>query len=160
MYAPGVYAGVELSGGVPNTIYQVFLMTVFITVIYTVGWMNHHFCKDEKMGKIKKAVCGGLLMLALFLILVEKGTLKSSTSYQCYDYIVSGQADDYKAQMEERLSLLRNPELKNVELPAMNSDQGPLMHMEVMEDPNEWTNTVVKQFFGKESVIEVPRSER
>lgn len=160
MYAPGVYAGVELSGGVPNTIYQVFLMTVFITVIYTVGWMNHHFCKDEKMGKIKKAVCGGLLMLALFLILVEKGTLKSSTSYQCYDYIISGQADDYKAQMEERLSLLRNPELKNVELPAMNSDQGPLMHMEVMEDPNEWTNTVVKQFFGKESVIEVPRSER
>ena len=159
MYAPGVYAGVELSGGVPNTIYQVFLMTVFITVIYTVGWMNPHFCKDEKMGKIKKAVCGGLLMLALFLILVEKGTLKSSTSYQCYDYIVSGQADDYKAQMEERLSLLRNPELKNVELPAMNSDQGPLMHMEVMEDPNEWTNTVVKQFFGKESVIEVPRSE-
>ena len=160
MYAPGVYAGVELSGGVPNTIYQVFLMTVFITVIYTVGWMNHHFCKDEKMGKIKKAVCGGLLMLALFLILVEKGTLKSSTSYQCYDYIVSGQADDYKAQMEERLSLLRNPELKNVKLPAMNSDQGPLMHMEVMEDPKEWTNTVVKQFFGKESVIEVPRSER
>lgn len=160
MYAPGVYAGVELSGGVPNTIYQVFLMTVFITVIYTVGWMNHHFCKDEKMGKIKKAVCGGLLMLALFLILVEKGTLKSSMSYQCYDYIVSGQADDYKAQMEERLSLLRNPELKNVELPAMNSDQGPLMHMEVIEDPNEWTNTVVKQFFGKESVIEVPRSER
>lgn len=160
MYAPGVYAGVELSGGVPNTIYQVFLMTVFITVIYTVGWMNHHFCKDEKMGKIKKAVCGGLLMLALFLILVEKGTLKSSTSYQCYDYIVSGQADDYKAQMEERLSLLRNPKLKNVELPAMNSDQGPLMHMEVMEDPKEWTNTVVKQFFGKESVIEVPRSER
>lgn len=160
MYAPGVYAGVELSGGVPNTIYQVFLMTVFITVIYTVGWMNHHFCKDEKMGKIKKAVCGGLLMLALFLILVEKGTLKSSTSYQCYDYIVSGQADDYKAQMEERLSLLRNTELKNVELPAMNSDQGPLMHMEVMEDPKEWTNTVVKQFFGKESVIEVPRSER
>ena len=160
MYAPGVYAGVELSGGVPNTIYQVFLMTVFITVIYTVGWMNHHFCKDEKMGKIKKAVCGGLLMLALFLILVEKGTLKSSTSYQCYDYIVSGQADDYKAQMEERLSLLRNPELKNVELPAMNSDQGPLLHMEVMEDPKEWTNTVVKQFFGKESIIEVPRSER
>ncbi len=86
--------------------------------------------------------------------------MKESTSYECYTYIESGQADDYKAQMEERLSLLRNPELKNVELPAMNSDQGPLMHMEVMENPKEWTNTVVKQFSGKESVIEVPRSER
>ena len=61
--------------------------------------------------------------------------------------------------MEERLSLLRNPELKNVELPAMNPDQGPLMHMEVMEDPEKWTNTVAKQFFGKDSVIQVPRSE-
>ena len=63
--------------------------------------------------------------------------MKESTSYECYTYIESGQADDYKAQMEERFSLLRNPELKNVELPAMNSDQGPLMHMEVMEDPYE-----------------------
>lgn len=61
--------------------------------------------------------------------------------------------------MEERLSLLRNPELKNVERPAMNPDQGSLMHMEVMEDPEKWTNTVAKQFFGKESVIQVPRSE-
>ena len=72
--------------------------------------------------------------------------MKESTSYECYTYIESGQADDYKAQMEERLSLLRNPELKNVELPAMNSDQGPLMHMEVMEDPKEWTNTVVEYY--------------
>ncbi len=93
----------------------------------------------------------------MFLVLVEKGTLKNSTSYQCYDYIASGRADDYKMQMEERLDLLRNPELKNVRLPAMNSDQGPLMHMEVMEDPDEWTNKVVKEFFGKESVLEVPR---
>ena len=39
------------------------------------------------------------------------------------------------------------------------SDQGTLMHMEVMEDPEKWTNTVAKQFFGKESVIQVSRSE-
>ena len=41
----------------------------------------------------------------------------------------------------------------------MNPDQESLMHMEVMEDPEKWTNTVAKQFFGKESVIQVPRSE-
>lgn len=95
----------------------------------------------------------------IVILIANKGTLKKSTSYECYTYIESGQADDYKAQMEERLSLLRNPELKNVERPAMNPDQGSLMHMEVMEDPEKWTNTVAKQFFGKESVIQVPRSE-
>ncbi len=32
---------------------------------------------------------------------------------------------------------------------AFIPDQGPLMHMEVMEDPKEWTNTVVKHFLEK-----------
>lgn len=82
--------------------------------------------------------------------------MKESTSYECYTYIESGQADDYKAQMEERLSLLRNPELKNVERPAMNPDQGSLMHMEVMEDPEKWTNTVAKQFLEKKVLYKFP----
>lgn len=38
----------------------------------------------------------------------------------------------------------------------MNSDQGPLMHMEVMEDPKEWTNTVVKQFLEKKVLSKFP----
>ena len=81
--------------------------------------------------------------------------MKESTSYECYTYIESGQADDYKAQMEERFSLLRNPELKNVELPAMNSDQGPLMHMPVTSDENAFTNWVVKNFYRKDKVVMV-----
>lgn len=162
MYAPGLYAGVELSGGVPNTIFQVFLLTLFVSVIYFSGWIVAYQKRNGKTVFERNAyICEIVVILIAGCILIaNKGTLKESTSYKCYTYIESGQADDYKAQMEERLSLLRNPELKNVELPAMNSDQGPLMHMEVMEDPKEWTNTVVKQFFGKESVIEVPRSER
>ena len=162
MYAPGLYAGVELSGGVPNTIFQVFLLTLFVSVTYFSGWIVAYQKRNGKTVSERNAyICEIVVILIAGCILIaNKGTLKESTSYECYTYIESGQADDYKAQMEERLSLLRNTELKNVELPAMNSDQGPLMHMEVMEDPNEWTNTVVKQFFGKESVIEVPRSER
>ena len=123
--------------------------------------MKKRINKKIKIDQKRIAIFTGIVFqIAGCILIANKGILKESTSYECYTYIESGQADDYKAQMEERLSLLRNPELKNVELPAMNSDQGPLMHMEVMENPKEWTNTVVKQFFGKESVIEVPRSER
>lgn len=53
-----------------------------------------------------------VILIAGCILIANKGTLKESTSYECYTYIESGQADDYKAQMEERLSLLRNPELK------------------------------------------------
>ena len=62
-------------------------------------------------------------------------------------------------QMEERLELLLNPDLKEVELPAMNPEQGPLMHMEVMENPDAWTNTVAEQFFQKDKIIQVQRQQ-
>ncbi|MDO4294452.1 MAG: hypothetical protein Q4C65_14680, partial [Eubacteriales bacterium] len=106
-----------------------------------------------------KLRCGGILILGVACIWLypQKGTLKDSTFYKCYEYIASGQADDYRQQMEERLAILRDPAVKNAELPAMNADQGPLMHMEVTKDPEGWTNTVVRQFFQKESVVEVPR---
>ena len=90
---------------------------------------------------------------------LAKGTLKDTTFYKCYEYIASGQAEDYKDQMEERLAILRNQSLRSVELPAMNSDQGPLMHMEVLEDPEGWTNMVVCQFFQKDRVVQIPRKE-
>ena len=97
------------------------------------------------------------MLLCVIWVFLHKGTLKDTTFYECYDFIATGQAADYKAQMEERLAILLNPALEEVELPAMNSEQGPLMHMEVLEDPNGWTNSVVAQFYGKKRVVEVPR---
>ena len=70
---------------------------------------------------------------------------------------MSGQADDYKVQMEERQAILLDDDVSEVKLPAMNSDQGPLMHMEVTEDPEGWTNRVVRDFYRKSSVVEVKR---
>ena len=55
------------------------------------------------------------------------------------------------------MEILLDDTKKEVELPEMNSEQGPLMHMEVMEDPDAWTNMVVQQFFQKDRVVRVPR---
>lgn len=159
MFAPGIYAGVEVSGGVPNTIFQMFLLTFFADIVYIAGWGAAKYRQSGKSIEIIRIRCFALplFVLGLAVVFAQKGTLKSSTFYKCYEYITSGQADDYKAQMEERLAILLDPAQKDVELPAMNSDQGPLMHMEVMEDPEEWTNTVVRQFYQKDRVVRVPR---
>ena len=42
---------------------------------------------------------------------------------------------------------------------GQNQDQGPLMHMEVTEDPESWTNRVVRDFYRKSSVVEVERAQ-
>ena len=49
--------------------------------------------------------------------------------------------------------------VKDVVLPSINDWQGPLMHMPVTDNPEAWTNQKVKEFFGKQSVVAVPREE-
>lgn len=112
MYAPGIYAGVEVSGGVPNTIFQVFLLTFLAVLVYDVGWFCSRWKETLERNEVWKIRCWfmPLIMACLIFLLFNKGTLKDSTVYECYEYISSGQANDYKMQMEERLELLLNPD--------------------------------------------------
>lgn len=160
MFAPGIYAGVEVSGGVPNTIFQVFLLTAAADIVYVLGWMR---CRQEERGTrsgwqhSRKAVWIGCMLFCLFVGGATKGTLKQTTFYNCVSFLTSGQADDYKMQMEERLDVLLDDSQKDIELPEMNSEQGPFMHMEIMEDPEAWTNTVMCEFYRKDRVVRVGR---
>ena len=48
---------------------------------------------------------------------------------------------------------------ENVLVPFINDIQGPLMHMPVTADKEAWTNRVTAGFYGKNSVIGMPREE-
>lgn len=164
MFAPGIYAGTELSGGVPNMIFQVFVLTTVAGMVYLLGWFSQkmkskHIVYNDKMNE--KWVSGVIITLfiagSVLILLFGRSTLKATAFYKCVIYIASGQAADYGKQMDERLNILLDDTVKDVKLPAMNQDQGPLMHMEVTKDVNGWTNQVVKDFYRKNSVIEIDR---
>ena len=167
MFAPVIYAGTEVSGGVPNTIFQVFLLTVTADIVYVLGWGRRKSKeRSEKTGKrafylepvkFRRIVSIPSIIVCVIFVFFCRGNLRDMTMFKCIDYVVSGQADDYKLQMEERLSLLLDPSLREVELPEINQEQGPLMHMEVLADPNAWTNQVVGQFYQKDKVVGVKR---
>lgn len=55
--------------------------------------------------------------------------------------------------------LLLDESTENVVLPFINDVQGPLMHMPVIEDTEAFTNSVTSHFYGKNSVVAIPRSE-
>ena len=95
----------------------------------------------------------------MLMLLICRSDMKETTTWQCYDYIASGQAADYKAQMEQFLELLSDDSIQDVVLPAINDQQGPLQHMPVTSDPSAWTNTTVRNYFGKKSVVAIPRAE-
>ncbi len=154
MFAPEIYAGVEVSGGVHNMNFYMFLFMAFSDMIYVEGALAG---RRKKEGKRNTFYLPAAVILAAGFLLVFRGDIKRTAAFLCVDYIRSGQAADFKDQMEFQLSVLLDDTVKDVVLPAVNDAQGPLMHMPLTEDPEAWTNSITKMFYGKNSVVAVPR---
>ena len=152
MQAPEVYAEVTVSGGVPNTNYMVFLLMAF-GIIFIIAerialWISTKGMNYQNIWLILLGVC-------MVMVLVLRYDLKQSTTFECYDYISEGRAQDFKECMEEYDKILFDDSIKDVELPPVNDDQGPLMYMPVIEDENAFTNYVVREFYRKDRVVMV-----
>ena len=96
-------------------------------------------------------------MTALLIVAVNYRNVKESTFYMCYHMIKTGQAQDYKERMAVVTELLLDEQEKNVIVPGIYEDETPLMNMPITPDENDWTNRAVSAFFGKDSVISLPR---
>mgnify|MGYP005789531741 FL=1 len=72
---------------------------------------------------------------------------------QVYEYVSSGQAEDFRAQIKSQMDILLDDSIKEAYLVPINPEQGPLMHMPVTTDENAFTNRVVRDFYGKEKVV-------
>ena len=87
------------------------------------------------------------------MTIVRRSTIKSTTDFVTIEYLRSGQADDYRKQMDEFTSIMTDPSVTDAKVHASNNEQGPLMHMPITDDPDKYTNSVAARFFGKKSVI-------
>lgn len=162
-YAPEIYSQSSVSGGVPNTIFFIFLLTCMVGIIYLTCYMKSVYV--NKKGKfITENLLGNLRAFIvvseiLFCIIAGRFLVSNMSAYICYDFVRTGQLRDFEFQMQERLEILHNPEIKNAVLPEMNNEQGPFMHMALLADPETYTNQATARYYGKESVIAIPRWE-
>ena len=215
---PGLYAGVEVSGGVPDTIYFTTLLMTTAATAYLTGfckgkWLERRersVCQNVKsaggadvravtsktsarlekksaggadvsaavsetsaMSEKNAAACSGcaaslfarrvrvpfLLAALCFCLLFGRHLVGGTVDYVCIDFVRSGQLADFQAQMQERLALLNDSDAEDVVVPEMNSEQGPFMHMALMRDKDSFTNRATARFYGKRSVVAVPREE-
>lgn len=160
MQAPAIYADVSYSKGVPNTNYLVFLLTAaFILLMAADGFVT--LLKNRKEDSAAKkilwgVVAAGLLVCAAFGLL-KRSNIKSCTSYVTLVYITSGQAADFREQMDLQTKLLEDDTVADPVIPGINDEQGPLMHMPVTSDKDAYTNQVTGSFYGKHSVVSIDR---
>ncbi|MBR5799318.1 MAG: hypothetical protein IKY23_04585 [Lachnospiraceae bacterium] len=157
MQAPEIFAGVEVSGGVKNMNYWCFLLMMLgcMVIVCNILAKKIRLSKEQ----IHKYLVIPGMVLCLVLVILVKGNLKETTTYKCIDYIVTGQAADYREQMDLQTKLLTDETAEHVVVPAMNPEQGPFMHMQITPNEDAWINGVVKQFYEKESVVSIPRPE-
>lgn len=165
MFAPEVYSevfdSIEISLG-PETIqYFTFLVTAMITIWYWEGWAVTKI-KDGRHAselfsvignKFRSRVLFPVIAAAGLLVILNHGWLSDCVDRQVYEYVSSGQAEDFRAQIRSQMDILLDDSVKEAYLVPINPEQGPLMHMPVTTDENAFTNRVVRNFYGKEKVV-------
>ena len=176
VYAPRVYAGGIVSSGYVNFNFWTFLSCIIATEIYLIGWgmlvaeigINKRIVgrkEDDDNGSAQENnvimrvfSCTVLVLLTLIIAFAARHGVKKYTDYVCLEYYLSGQADDYKEQIELQRRIL-NSEGSEAVVPEINNEQGPLMQMPIVSDPENVNNYMAKIFYGKEKVWAIPRNE-
>ncbi len=159
MFAPQIYAGVDVSGGVYNMNYYIFILMIFSSMFYVEGWLAYRLERRDIKWINKNKVIISMVAAMVLLAVLFKGTLRETTTFSCIEYMSSGQAADFKRQMKEQKTILLDDSIKDAIVPDINDNQGPLMHMPITSNPEAWTNTVTKDFYGKDSVVSIPKEE-
>lgn len=155
-FAPKLYAGVGVSGGVYNTNFYIFVIAIFYDIAYVEGYLilRRNIYNIVRKSILCKAFC---LIALIMLVFISRHSIKNTTSYVSYKYIVSGQAEDYKEQMLLQNEILADSSNEDAVVPFINNEQGPLQQMPVTDDPEAWSNSVTALFYGKNSVVAINR---
>ena len=159
IHAPEIYAGSTVTAGISGGVYNSYF---FISVLWTSvmaamlgSYLGERIYGHRLYRPVRVLFFSGAV---LFCVIFGRHLIGNMLDYTCYKYISSGEMADFEAQMQERFRILEESG-DTVYLPAINSEQGPLMHMPVMPDPESYTNRVTAMFYDKELVYETPRTE-
>lgn len=165
MYAPALYyltynASEGISGGYYDINFFVFMIFLTYSMLILGNIVGVGIVKKINSKKLLYYSFNTYLaVLAVFVLIFSKHLIAMTADYTCITFIKSGQLYDFEAQMQERLTILEDDSIKNVVLPEMNDQQGPFMHMALVSDESNFTNTVTRLYYDKDSVIAVPRAE-
>ena len=162
---PAIYAAVEVSGGVPDTEFFTTILCMTAAISYLMVWLKNRLYDNQQViarnamefnRKIRTPI---VILFIAFCLLFSRHLIGSTVDYTCISFYKSGGLNDFQNQMQERLAILQNNEIKDAVLPEMNEEQGPFMHMPLVDDPTAFTNSSTAAYYGKNSVIAVPRDE-
>lgn len=157
-YTPSLYAQGEAGAGrQDNTVFLIWIIILFIVLFYFLGWLHqtitlNHTIDNAALHKKTNVYVIGIMLFwmvcsGLTVMIDEDTYIGTHAAYS----LVSGQAKQYRMENEERLELLKGDK-NNVVFSHFSNPPELLVFQDIYENPNEWLNQVMAEYYGKESV--------
>ena len=166
---PALYAQGNMDAGrIQSTFWLHAVLVLLLLEWYLVGGLYRRFSKEQNASAVSclqnasAASClrngaGGfvraiLLFFIVFSLLAVKGNPDFYTGTSAVSELLDGSAAQYGRENEERLRILKNPREQDAVLPRYTVQPNLLYFEDVSEDPDDWINQKMSEYYGKNSI--------
>ena len=136
-------AGLSRTQNVIKITWQILLL---VNEAYIIGYIR------KKFGKRDMSIPFLALVLCYALLLIPPATIKklgTITSYTAFEFLIYGHAGAFWNENMERLAILENPEITEVEFRPHSVTPFYLYVSDITYDANNWENTGMAGYYGK-----------
>jgi len=160
-FAPNLYALQFIGSGRVLNLYRFnFYLLLYGNEFYWIGWLWRRFREKngenlflETEGKrsswLLPGWCLGILVTWMSLCLWGGSTVTTASAIES---LRSGSAQQYYAENQQRLELLREESLKEVYLFPLSQKPYLLYFGDIVENTGDWVNGSMANYFNKEKV--------
>ena len=157
---PALYAQGNMDAGrIQSTFWLHAVLVLLLLEWYLVGGLYRRFSKEQNASAASclRNGAGGfvraiLLFFIVFSLLAVKGNPDFYTGTSAVSELLDGSAAQYGRENEERLRILKNPGEQDVVLPRYTVQPNLLYFEDVSEDPGDWINQKMSEYYGKSSI--------
>lgn len=166
---PALYAQGNMDAGrIQSTFWLHAVLVLLLLEWYLVGGLYRRFSKEQNASAVSclqnasAASClrngaGGfvraiLLFFIVFSLLAVKGNPDFYTGTSAVSELLDGSAAQYGRENEERFRILKNSEEQDAVLPRYTVQPNLLYFEDVSEDPDDWINQKMSEYYGKNSI--------
>lgn len=162
MYVDGTTGGMRMAA----ILYYSYMIWLVGNVFYWVGWLSKSTNKLQlfldKAGRFAEkyliVYCGiiGIVLVAV----IYTFDLRDISSYKAYRDWRQGWAQQYAAEWDARIEILRDDSVKEVEFAPLTVCPEMLLYTDLQEETGYyWVNSACAQYYGKTYVHIVPPQE-
>ena len=157
---PALYAQGNMDAGrIQSTFWLHAVLVLLLLEWYLVGGLYRRFSKQQNASAVSclRNGAGGfvraiLLFFIVFSLLAVKGNPDFYTGTSAVSELLDGSAAQYGRENEERLRILKNSREQDAVLPRYTVQPNLLYFEDVSEDPDDWINQKMSEYYGKNSI--------